>query len=30
MEPVALLHVLVEDAAALHVAKAELTQVELG
>lgn len=30
MEPAALLHVLVEDAAALHVAQAELTQVELG
>jgi len=30
VEPVALLHVLVEDAATLHVAQAELTQVELG
>ena len=30
MEPVALLHVLVEYAATLHVAQAELAQVELG
>lgn len=29
VEPVALLHVLVEDAATLHVAQAELTQVKL-
>lgn len=29
VEPAALLHVLVEDAAALHVAEAELAQVEL-
>lgn len=30
VEPAALLHVLVEDAATLHVAEAKLTQVELG
>lgn len=30
MKPVALFHVLVEDAATLHVAQAELAQVELG
>lgn len=29
VEPAALLHVLVEDAATLHVAEAELAQVEL-
>lgn len=30
VEPIALLHVLVEDAATLHVAQAELAQVQLG
>lgn len=30
VKPATLLHVLVEDAAALHVAEAELAQVELG